>query len=107
MWGAEFKVRNSSLHDLTTGIYANAPGQPTVTLTATGNQFENCFAGIGGTENTLLHKIESNTFTVCTEGIGLGGGVSSSIVTDADLIQYLLDNNTFDGSIIDDVADYR
>jgi len=101
-----YTVRNSTFVDLTTGIYANSDMFIGRELTATGNTFTNCFAGIGGTENTLLHRIESNTFVECEEGIGLGGGVSSSIVADVDIFDYLKDNNTFDACTVD-VADYR
>ena len=61
---------------------------------------------LGGTEVTTLNAIEGNTFTDCDEGIGLGEGVSSTLVEDDKLITYLQENNDF-VSCTDDVNDYR
>lgn len=101
---AEYTVKNTTFTNLGTGIYANA-SYPAIKaeLTAIGNTFTNCTAGIGGTENTNLNAIEGNIFTDCGEGIGLGNGVE--LVSDPDeLIAYLLDNNVFvncTGAVVD------
>ncbi|MBA7537327.1 hypothetical protein ES705_29594 [subsurface metagenome] len=102
----EYTVKNAIFINLGTGIYANATETPNVELTATGNAFTGCVAGIGGTENTILNAIEGNTFTDCVEGIGLGGGVQTTVVPYDQLIAYLQDNNDF-VNCIDDVGDWR
>ena len=103
---AEFIVKNTMLNKLTTGIYAKTSvTSGIVELTATGNEFINCVAGIGGTEDTFLKEIESNVFNTCTEGIGLGKGVHGPGSV-GDLIEYLENNNTF-VNCTDNIKDYR
>lgn len=104
--GAEFSVEACDISNVMTGIYANALGGEFVTLEALNNTFSDCVAGIGGTENTKLAAIEGNLFENCTEGIGLGAGVTSSVAEDSELIDYLIDENTFE-SVTDAVKDYR
>ena len=103
---AEFIVKNTMLSNLTTGIYAKTSvTSGIVELTARGNEFINCVAGIGGTEDTFLKEIENNVFNTCTEGIGLGRGVHGQASGD-DLIEYLKNNNTF-VNCTDNIKDYR
>jgi len=98
----EYTVKNAIFINLMTGIYANAQTAFNVELTAIGNTFTNCMAGIGGTENTTLNKIEENIFTDCDEGIGLGPGVEGP----DGLISYLHDNNVFVDCTVS-VGDWR
>ncbi|MBA7479557.1 hypothetical protein ES707_14991 [subsurface metagenome] len=101
----EYTVRNAIFINLGTGIYANAQEAFNVELTAIGNTFTNC-TGIGGTESTTLNEIKGNIFTDCVEGIGLGGGVQTTMVSEDELIAYLQDNNEFVDCDVD-VGDWR
>jgi len=109
---AEYTVKNTTFINLQTGIYANSTNQVPLNpllkaeLTAIGNTFTNCAAGIGGTESTTLNAIEGNIFTNCGEGIGLGGGVETTVVPLDQLIAYLQNNNDFVNCTYD-VRDWR
>ncbi len=71
----ELTVKNSTLKNLTTGIYLN----PRARLTATGNTIENIVAGIGSDRADLTGDISGNTFTsFSSEAIGLYKPIKSN-----------------------------
>lgn len=97
--GAEFTVQDSNIKNVTTGIFAHlgyTDTDFTNILSATGNSFENVWAGIGGTQTTTL-TATGNTFVSVQdggEGIGLGDGITVA-GSSGDDVAYLEDNNTF------------
>ncbi len=82
--GSGYEVKNSSFANLATGVYANGTGSGNVSLTVKNSTFTNCSAGVGGTEATNPAIITGNTFTIPTngEGVGLGTGVGGLTLND-------------------------
>ena len=91
------------------GIQGDWHGRPS-NLTIEGNAFGGIDYGIAGTESMTGLSITGNSFFTSVEGIGLGVGVE--IVNDEGLppvsdIDWLFQNNTFQGDTGYAVGDYR
>ncbi len=91
-------VTNVNFTGLRNGLVCNGAAS----LTVTGCTFSGCRVGIGSTEFTTLTNITTNSFTNApvnvVEGIGLGEPVTYT--GQADLITFMLANNTWDGTYV-------
>jgi len=99
--GSNFNIfiENTGFKDLYRGIDLNgSTSNEGSILVANNNRFDNIGYGVSNTENCKLGSITGNVYNNCTEAFSLRSGVTSTVQgidNIEELIDYLLDNNTF------------